>query len=134
MHYFVRHSREIRTCLARLTIRHPRDQEIDVPAQVRGIVANYVHSLDASHVVMTVVALLLDGVSTFHFVHDSFGCHVGNKTLLSARLREAFVWMHQSVPLFDFMKELSPDLEYPPLPPRGSLDLGLVLKSTHFFA
>lgn len=133
MHYFVKTSREIRTCLARLSIREPANKnDIDNSAQIRGIVANFIHSLDASHLVGTVHRCMEHDIEDFQFVHDSYGTHVCNIDLLGRLLREEFVEMHEFNPLESFIKNL--EIEHDPPPPMGSLDLKSVLDSRFFFA
>jgi DNA-directed RNA polymerase len=133
MHYFVRASREIKTCLVRLTIREPIDKTaIDGSAQVRGIVANFIHSLDAAHLVATVNGCLDDGMSSFQFIHDSYGCHVGRIDRMNEILRDKFVEMHSTDPIIAFRDGLGFDA--PPLPDKGNLILEDVKKSKFFFA
>jgi len=133
MHYFVQTSREIRTCLGRLHIRETRNRDsVDGPAQVRGIVANFIHSLDASHLVLTVLKAVSLDYRSFHFVHDSYGCHVGRIRELGVVLRDEFVTMHESNPLNDFANGLEIEVTDPPK--LGNLDLNSVKSSKFFFA
>lgn len=133
MHYLVMDERQVRTCLARLTIRFPINYEdVDTEAQVRGIVANFIHSLDASHIVGTCLACVEEGIVDLHFIHDSYGTHACDIEQLGCILRSEFVKMHKTKPLQRFVQ----DLGFPtdPLPPEGNLDLDSVLKSKYFFA
>ncbi len=63
---------------------------ISPPAQKRRIAANFVHSLDAAHLVLTVDALAAAGLAHFHVVHDAFGVHAADVDALAAALRQQF--------------------------------------------
>jgi len=108
--------------------------------QTLGISPNYVHSCDASHLMLTTVIACDNGVSSFAMVHDSFGTHAGNTAILAASLRQAFVDQYEGDVLGSFRQELatqlSPELaaELPELPVSGDLDLAAVIDSRYFFA
>ena len=134
MHYFVKDVRRIRTCLANLSVMVPTNEvDVDVQAQVRGIVANFTHSLDASHLCATANAANSEGIHDLQFVHDSFGTHACDIDRLGVVLRRAFVTMHSTQILQDFAESLGLD-EIPQLPEKGSLDLNEVMASRFFFA
>jgi DNA-directed RNA polymerase len=108
---------------------------VDVAAQMRGVVANVVHSLDASHLVLTCHGVMEDGLTSFQFIHDSYGTHAGAIHVVEKRLREQFVEMHTEnlvMGLHDWMVESG--IEIPEPPPIGSLDINSVLNSKYFFA
>ncbi len=108
--------------------------------QALGIAPNFVHSLDAAHLMRTVLFCAQDGMRDFAMIHDSYGCHAGHASLLRDNLRRAFVDQYQGSVLEAFraelVEQLPPDLvaELPPLPPMGTLDLQGVLTSEYFFA
>lgn len=52
---------------------------------------NVVHSVDASHLLLTVDKCLERGVKTFACVHDSFGCHPDDATILLQSAKDAWV-------------------------------------------
>lgn len=74
--------------------------EPDVAAQVRGIGPNVIHSIDACHMRMTIVAARAAGIENFAMVHDSYGTHCTDMEVLSQLTREQFVECHKN-PLFD---------------------------------
>jgi DNA-directed RNA polymerase len=80
--------------------------KIDKRRMASGISPNFVHSLDAAHMVSTVVRCLEAGVRTFAMVHDSFGTHAGNIDVLARELRAAFVDQYQGDVLGDFRRQV----------------------------
>lgn len=134
MHYFVKDVRRIRTCLANLSVMVPTNEiDVDVQAQIRGIVANFVHSLDSSHLCRTANAAVSEGIEDLHFVHDSYGTHACDIGRLGVILRQSFVDMHSHQILENFVKSLGLE-DVMELPPKGDLDLRSVMDSKFFFA
>lgn len=114
--------------------------KLDRKRQTLGISPNFVHSCDASHLMLTTLIAADNGVTDFAMIHDSYGTHAGNTSVLAAALREAFVEQYDSDVLGTFRNELISQLDeetagaVPPLPPTGDLDLALVKESKYFFA
>jgi len=114
--------------------------EIDRRAMANGIAPNFVHSLDAAHLMSVVNACDDEGLPDVAVIHDSFGTHAANAGRLSVILRETFVAQYQTNRLAEFRDQLAAQLppelaeKLPPLPPLGSLDLNEVLKSEYVFA
>ncbi len=114
--------------------------EIDRRAMANGIAPNFVHSLDASHLMAVVNACADAGLEDVAVIHDSFGTHAANAGHLSVILRETFVEQYQPNRLEEFRDQLAAQLppelteKLPPLPPLGSLDLNEVLRSEYVFA
>lgn len=114
--------------------------KIDKRAQRNGISPNFVHSLDAAHMMRTVNYCLDEGMHSFCMIHDSYGAHAADAEELSYQLRRAFVDQYKGNVLEDFRNQLASQLpqelaeELPPLPPMGTLDLDLVMESSYFFA
>lgn len=108
--------------------------------QQAGIAPNFIHSLDASHLMKTIDRCLRAGIKDFAMVHDSYGCHAAHAEELSYQLRAAFVEQYEGDVLGDFAKQLAENLppelaeKLPPRPPMGSLDLSKVIESDYFFA
>jgi DNA-directed RNA polymerase len=121
----------------RLRLR-PYKDAIDRKKQVAGISPNFVHSLDACHLLETVVACA-DGDTQLSWaaVHDSFGCHAADAPFLAETLREEFVRLYlENDPLEQFRQDVERDtgIMLPDPPEKGVLDIFEVLKSTFFFA
>jgi DNA-directed RNA polymerase len=115
--------------------------ELDKHKQASAVSPNFVHSLDASAMMLTIQSCLAKGVSSFAMIHDSYGTHAADTDTLGETLREEFVRMYQDHDvLAEFAEELRKRLpeelveELPPLPEMGSLDLEAVKVSAYFFA
>jgi DNA-directed RNA polymerase len=115
-------------------------ESIDKRRQAQAVSPNFVHSMDAACLMLTVQRGLRVGLRDFAMVHDSYGTLAGGMDKLGVALREAFVDMYQTDVLGDFRQSvldvLSPErtAELPPLPTKGSLDLEQVKQSKYFFA
>lgn len=105
-----------------------------------GISPNFVHSLDAAHLMATVNLCTENGIGSFSMIHDSYGTHAGQIDALSQALREAFVQQYSGDVLADFREEIRRQLPeeladaLPPVPEFGTLDLEAVRQSDYFFA
>lgn len=109
--------------------------ELDLQRMKNGASPNFVHSMDASHLVKT-VHLMPEGTS-FAMIHDSYGCHAADIPALGNAIRTAFLGLYTAFdPLADLRTELSEGtgVALPELPSRGDLDLSQVLASRYFFA
>lgn len=108
--------------------------------QALGISPNFVHSLDAAHLMRTTLFCAQDGIVDFAMIHDSYGVHAGASSLLRNNLRAAFVEQYSEPVLANFRDQLLEQLpedkrgELPTLPQMGSLDLEQVRQSEYFFA
>jgi DNA-directed RNA polymerase len=114
--------------------------KLDGRKQAAGISPNFIHSLDAAHMMRTVAYCLDAGLTDFAMIHDSYGTHAGTAETLRDLLRRAFVDQYSGEVLADFKQQLADQLpeslaaELPELPPSGSLDLEGVMHSEYFFA
>lgn len=110
-------------------------QESDEPcvkSHKNGIAPNFIHSMDASHMHLTVLAASRCGIDGLAMVHDDFGCHAADAPELFRIIREVFVEIYESYdPLEDFARRY-PELTSPPA--KGSLDIHSVLESDYFFS
>lgn len=115
---------------------------IDVRKQRQGIAPNFVHSMDASHLMLTVLTCGREyNITSFALIHDSFGTHAGNANVLFNVVRECFVKMYQDndvlQDLHDHIKVMLSSKyreELPESPSKGNLDLNLVKQSIYAFA
>lgn len=113
---------------------------LDRMKQKEGISPNVVHSLDATHLMKTVLKAIKGKISSVTFVHDSYGCLPSEMGRLFKYTRETFVELYTKDILADlrkqFEKQLPPNLQdkLPVLPTYGSLDISEVEKSEFFFA
>jgi DNA-directed RNA polymerase len=106
--------------------------------QATATAPNFVHSLDASALAMTINLCRQRGIDSFVAVHDSYGTHPADMDMLAKTLREVFVSMYQSDDVLarfrDEMQEQVGEEKLAPLPPRGNLNLAGVLESDFFFS
>lgn len=121
-----------------LTVSTGQSRELDKAKQANGISPNWIHSMDASHMRATVRRAWAEGIRSFSLVHDSYGTQAGSSWALAKFLREEFVEMYSNDVLEKFRDELALQLpegaKLDEIPPKGTLDLNLVLESKFFFA
>ena len=110
-------------------------QDADTPDSNRhknSIAPNFVHSMDASHLVLTVEECSRLGIGSLAMIHDDYGTHAADTEKLYRAIRETFVRMYDAFdPLVDFRNQFE---DLPALPSRGDLDLAAVIQSPFFFA
>lgn len=96
---------------------------------------NYVHSLDASLMLLTANRCSSEGISQFSPVHDSFATVAADSEQLAKVLRETYVNVFSQDILASLRDHLQSqvDTPLPPLPPYGTLDVRDVLDSPYFF-
>lgn len=97
---------------------------------------NFVHSMDAAHLMMTVLAGSANGINSWMMIHDSFGTHACDVDNLNQTLREEFVKLY-SIDVFARLKsqvEHQTGLPVPAPPEKGQLRLEEVHDSPYFFA
>lgn len=114
---------------------------INVRKQVSGIAPNFVHSMDASHLMMTANAAHAAGINEFAFIHDSFGCHAGMADIMFRIVREQMVVMYtRNDVLGDFLASNIGGIhetqleDLPAQPETYGLDLTEILKSRYTFS
>lgn len=110
--------------------------------QASGVAPNFVHSMDASHLRMTVNhAKNKYSVTAFSLVHDSFGTCAADAEYLFISIREAFVDMYKNNDVIqDFYYQFESQLhesqleDMPMIPSKGTFNIELILKSLYCFA
>lgn len=127
----------------KLYVAEGHEDKIDSAKMALAIAPNFVHSMDAAHMLRT-VELLLDTVGpSIHLsmVHDSYATHAADANALYDAIRNAFVQMYQEKDwLKAFKEEVASQLPaeivetLPPVPPHGDLNIADVLNSLYFFA
>jgi DNA-directed RNA polymerase len=131
---------EIRTLVQKITIVDEEEYDkapISAAKQRLGFPPNFVHSLDASHMMLTANACKEAGL-TFAAVHDSFWTHACDVDTMNVIIREEFYKMYSEPILEKLRDSLVTRLgenghNIPPLPQQGDLDLKCVLESPFFF-
>ena len=96
---------------------------------------NYIHSLDAAHMWLTMNRMINSGITNFSFVHDSYGCAAPYVSMMRQYTKEEFYEMHKD-PLLNKLKEelqLLLGVELPTLPEGGNFEVSSVLEAEYFF-
>jgi DNA-directed RNA polymerase len=124
-------------CLIYTTLQEEQDK-LDSRRQANGVAPNWVHSMDATHLRMTVIYARDNGLTDFALIHDSFGCHACDTDMLSSCLREAMIDVYQDDVLAKFSNEVTQYVDdlsnLPDMPKRGTLDLNSIRESDYIFA
>jgi DNA-directed RNA polymerase len=112
---------------------------IDKIAQVNGIAPNFIHSLDASHLQLTVLEAYDRGIQHFAMIHDSFGSPVAQAQEMFQTVRYTFHKMYtENNVLENFARDMDafidPNASLPVIPACGRLNLETVLNSPYMFA
>ncbi|KYK68381.1 polymerase (RNA) mitochondrial (DNA directed) POLRMT [Toxoplasma gondii TgCatPRC2] len=155
---------EVRTVFQTHIVRVAGDDTPTSASKQRlGFPPNFIHSLDATHMMLTARRCLLrdppplvppafsqsvGGVETawatpwkpmaFAAVHDSYWTHAGDVDRMRTILRQEFVRLYSQPILEEFYEGLRARLgrfaeDLPPPPTKGSLDITEVLHSDYFF-
>lgn len=124
----------------RLAFAEPID-EIDSRKQKQGIAPNFVHSMDASHLMLTVCACVDKGVNAFAMIHDSYGVPAGHGSIMFKTVREVFVSTYTENDVLQDLHDhicnlLSPKMlkDLPEVPTKGDLDLDCAKESMYAFS
>ena len=122
-------------------VLHKESERLDRDAQMLGVSPNFVHSLDAACLMLTVNRALDEGIEDFAMVHDSYGVLAGRMDMLYTGLRQAFVDIYQTDVMGDFLNSVTqgvPAEEVAKLkeamPRKGDFVLESVKESQYFFA
>ena len=108
--------------------------------QATGISANFVHSMDAAAMMLTVLKCGEQGIKSFQMIHDSYGTHCTQIETMGRTLREVFVEMFSDNQLEKFRNDIVKGLTHKntakvkPIPAMGNLNIHEILKSKYFFA
>jgi DNA-directed RNA polymerase len=93
--YRVSKSKTISTNLQRISLSEPhRSDPVSKRKQLQGFPPNFVHSLDATHMLLSALKCDELGLS-FAAVHDSFWTHAADIGTMNDVLRDAFVRIHE---------------------------------------
>lgn len=104
--YRKKEAKELRTVLQNITARRlTSTSPIDTRKQLNGVAPNFIHSLDALHLLMTNLAANSKGIA-FAAIHDSFWTHACDVEDLSKIIRQEFVRLHSSDVLLNFYRDL----------------------------
>jgi DNA-directed RNA polymerase len=117
------------------------EADINKDKAANGVAPNFVHALDASHLLLVVNRAASEGVSQIATVHDSFGCLPSRATRFRQIIREEFLRMYETNDvLAQVLSQATCDLTYnnhhmlPTAIEYGSLNLKDVLNADFAFA
>jgi len=112
--------------------------DLNVRRARNGIAPNFVHALDSSHMVMTILEAATRGHTDMAMIHDDFGVHACDTEEFYNLIRLTFVRMYYEHDWLQVWKKeqerLDEGLELPEPPERGDLDILEVLDSPFFFS
>lgn len=111
--------------------------DIDANKVKNCISPNVVHSLDATHLRMTMLACKARGVEQFNFIHDSFGCNMNDAHILLQETKQQWINLYGDFEVCNrlrdqFQEQSLKDL--PEVPFLGGFDVDNVLDSEYFFS
>ena len=113
------------------------DDGIDKQRQLNGICPNFIHSMDASCLMLWMLKCKEQGITSFMSVHDCYATLAPDTEKSAQLLREAFVEIYSHPVLDNFEADMSEnlanDIELPLQPEKGDLDINQVLTSNYFF-
>ncbi|KAF9178895.1 DNA-directed RNA polymerase [Haplosporangium sp. Z 767] len=88
--------KQVRTNLQSLTIKDPTQASpVNVQKQRTAFPPNFIHSLDATHMLMSAVGCVEAGL-TFASVHDSYWTHACDVEVMNEVLRKQFIALHSN--------------------------------------
>jgi DNA-directed RNA polymerase len=123
----------------RVTVRTDPKRRIDKGKAKSAIAPNVIHSLDASHLMLTVLAAAKEGITNFALIHDSFATHAARTSDFFYIIREAFVAMYENYCPFEeihhqTMTAIDDKSRVPATPSKGTLDVSRISESLYAFA
>lgn len=97
--------------------------------QKNGIAPNFVHSIDSTHMVMTLNQTDFD---SYAMIHDDFGTHAGNTEKLFHAIRQTFYNLYSKHdPLKEWAEQLGIDEET--MPTKGTYNIESIKNAKYFF-
>ena len=97
--------------------------------QRSGIAPNFVHSIDSTHMVMTINST---DFRCYAMIHDDFGTHAGNTEVLFKAIRTSFFNLYKKhEPLREWGEQVGADLTT--LPPMGEYNINDIKSAGYFF-
>jgi DNA-directed RNA polymerase len=122
----------------RLNISTVEDtDEVNKDFAIQAIPPNFIHSIDAAHMMLVILDMASNGVSKFSMIHDSFGCPCNDVPIMREAINRKFYEIHKENLLESFKKDIEDAVIKQPiareLPQRGELDIRGALKSDYLF-
>ena len=133
-------SRRVKTQLMGETFMSLKEEttKINVRKMKSSAAPNFIHSMDASHLIKAVNAFKLAGINSIAVIHDSFGTYAAQTPILRKALVDSFVDMYLEHDVLTDFKEYNEGLICAEIdvdvPQTMGLDLEDVRKSLYAFA
>ena len=107
-----------------------------VSLAIQAVSPNYIHSIDAAHLILTVLCMVDEGVKSFSTIHDSYGCHCSYVPLMRKALTETFYEIHKEPLLFKFKQDIEDVIGDTgrSVPAQGDFDITQVRDSHYLFS
>lgn len=125
----------------RITLATGDKKEINKDKAANGVAPNFVHALDAAHLMLTANACISANITQVATVHDSFGCLAPYAVRFNRIIREQFVEMYETHDvLAEVLASATADLtihnshRLPDAVEPGPLNLKEVLNAQYAFA
>lgn len=125
----------------RANIRTKPTETLDKDKARSAVAPNVIHSMDGSHLMLTVLDAKEAGITSLALIHDSFGTHAGKTVEFGELIRGAFVNLYANYcPFEEVLESAKAALDgdplglLPDLPAKGSFDLLEVLNADYAFA
>jgi DNA-directed RNA polymerase len=127
----------VRTLMQSVTFNDNNDAlPVSTTRQRAAFPPNFVHSLDATHMMTTAIECERRGL-VFSSVHDSFWTHACDIDSMNEVLREQFIALYSQPILDDLYTSFCvrfPHVNFPPVPRAGTLDISRIRESKYFFS
>lgn len=112
---------------------------VDSKKQASALSPNFVHSLDAAVLMLTLSVAKNLGIHNLTMIHDSYATLAADTETLAIALRTAFVTFYENNDVLEafrdeILEQLPEGVKLPELPSKGELDINQVLNSEYFFA
>ena len=121
----------------KMQILLPTDK-IDKDEQTKGIAPNFIHSLDSTHMYMSLLLANERGVDAFATIHDSFATHAQDVDLLLSSLKDAFTELTKYDVAKHFKEEMQMrynlQIEEIPYVNEEDFDIELIRDAKYFFS
>ena len=125
-----------------LSVYSTDDKIINPTRQVSGIAPNFIHSLDASHLMFSVTEATKNNIDAFALIHDSLGVHAGRTEEFSQIIRNCF---HDLYAEHDPLQEITDHLldqiqdttlrnKAPKMPDKGNFNIDDIKEAIYLFA
>jgi DNA-directed RNA polymerase len=113
--------------------------KINKMKSANAIAPNYVHSMDACHLMAVVNACAYRGIHSYALIHDSFGCHAADAKVFRETIQTEFYGLYQHDVLQNIYDEACKQLtdnhdKLLPAPTKGNYNISEVLNAEYAFS